>query len=41
MENENKALKDKAQKGKLDLSKFKGDTQELQKKHKEFENLIN
>lgn len=41
MERENKELRDKAQRGKSDLGKFRTDTQELNKRNKEFENIIN
>lgn len=41
MERENKELRDKAQRGKGDLGKFRTDTQELSKRNKEFENIIN
>lgn len=36
MERENKELRDKAQRGKSDLGKFRSDTKELSQKNKEF-----
>ena len=41
MERQNQELKDRAQRGKGQLGKFRNDHQALSKRHQEFEQIIN
>ena len=41
MENENRELKDRFQRGKSDIDKYKNENQSMMKKHREFEDLMN